>query len=122
MRQKNKGFILIVVMIFSVVAMITTIALFKAITLTFKVAGVEQMERIKGYYAAIAGLRYANVMLQDPNIMNLLTAVGSSVTRSVKDDYFTLYSDLHLSDPHNVTIKITYNADDTYTAVASYSL
>lgn len=115
-------------MIFSIVAMATTIALFTAITATYKVAGIIPTEHIKGYYAAIAGLRYANILLQDH--YEALAPIGNSGTFLVDkfgnldypDSHPALYADLMMQPPHQMYITITHNADDTYTATASYSL
>lgn len=127
MRTGKKGFVLIIVMVFSIITLVASAALFMGISATYKVAGVGEAQSIKGYYAAHAGARYAYVMLQDPAIMSQLVADGNSVTvHANAAPYDTLYADLNLQAPHDITITITYRLipatkTDDYLVTSTYT-
>lgn len=122
MRTYKKGFVLIMVMIFMILTLAGSAALYISISANFSVGGMEEdSERAKGYYAAVAGLRQAALMLDDAAIVNAIPSSGNTITRSIKTNYSSLYNDLVLQNPHDVSITIRNNGDGTYTATASYS-
>ena len=98
MTMNKKGFILIVVAIFLVVAAITALGLYNSVYFVSKTQGIDEVKRIRGYYAASSGLSYANVILMNP--------VTGTLTKNLKTDNPQLWQDLGLNDPEDVVIVI----------------
>ncbi|MCX5667781.1 MAG: DUF1566 domain-containing protein [Candidatus Omnitrophica bacterium] len=103
--MNRKGFILIVVVIFLLVAAIASVGLYNAVYLAGKMQGIDEVRRIRRYYAASAGLSYASVIL-----------AGSIPTSpiSVKTAYPTLYNNLGLAGSEDVAITITAHTGGGY--------
>lgn len=119
-------------MVFAIITLVASAALFMGISATYKVAGVGEEQNIKGYYAALAGARYANVILQHLDLYNpdLFTGKGLDLlpgqTIAINTAGMDLNTDLNLQPPHCIKIEITYNfnaaADiDDYTVKSTYS-
>lgn len=122
MHSTKNGFVLIMVMVFIVLAMIGTYSLYMLVSSNYSVVGTNTAANTEGYYAAVAGLRYAPTMLNDLYLAGNVPASNASVTKSMKNDYAgTLYANLGLTPPHDVTITIKNNGDGTYSATASYN-
>lgn len=124
MRAHKKGFILIAVIVFSIAALIATLAFYTAITAIHKIVVVGETDTMRGYYTALGGLRYASIMITDHNITSHLYTKS---TWSVRNEYPDLYADLGISAPYDLTIDIRPNVIDppgsyqTYTVKATYS-
>lgn len=97
MRINKRGVILIIVMLFMIMAAISSRAMYSSSYLLGKLQGSDEVRRIRGYYAALGGLRYATVLLKNPGNYNY----------DVKTSNAILYSDLGLTGPENVVITIT---------------
>ena len=122
MPSNKNGFIFIMVMVFIVLAMIGTYSLYMLISSNYSVFGVKTTTKTEEYYAAMAGLRYAAVMLTDSGVIHTLaTPATNPSTWSIKTSYPFLWNDLGLTSPHDVNITITKNADGTYTVQSVYN-
>ena len=126
MHAKKKGYVLITVIIFGVITLITILALFTAVSNTCKIVGVGETDRVKGYYAALGGLRYAAILLKDPvgrlKFKTLETDGEIVGPFSLGKTYSDVAADLDIADPYDVTIKITEdaNVDGGYKVEATY--
>lgn len=123
--MNKKGSALIIVMVFMLVSVIASIGLYNSVFITSKIQSINEMERIRGYYADLAGLRYATLLLRNP--ANIAGYDVSSVTGattgplSVRTQYNALYVDLGLRPPHDLIITITRRADGLYDVSATYN-
>lgn len=122
MRLSKNGFALIAVIIFMLIALITTYALYMLVSSNYSVLGINAPEQIKEYYAAMGGLRYAaTVMLNDSvNVLAILKSTNPSTWSLKTYDPSGIYQDLGLS-PHDISITIQDMKDGTYTITASYN-
>ena len=126
MATHKNGSALIIVMMFLIVTAILNIGLYNSVYEVSKMQGVDEVKRMKGYYAAVGGGSFAQLLIMDPAKygLTLPTSVGSCVTKSVKNDFTgkTIAGDLGLTGSEDVTIKITrisssqkqYTVDSTY--------
>ena len=119
-RGHKEGQVLIIVIVFSVISTIALLALFMNISPNYKIV-VEETEYMKGYYAAIAGLRYASIMLENPAIVHQLDTTGTYTVPKISTSYATLFTDLVLKAPHDVAITITDGGGGNYTVTATYN-
>ena len=126
-RSRKSGFVLIMVIVFILTAIITTYALHVLVSSNYSVLGTNTASNMEGYYAEVAGLRYVSVMLTDAAVVNQLTNTGIYGPISISSAYPSLYADLKLKAPHDVTITITATPPaygniytEPYTANASY--
>lgn len=119
-NRPGKGYVLIMTLVFTIIIMAATAASSIYVLNSVKIDPYRETERVKGYYADMAALRYATaILLADPAALGVGTR-GSTVTKSMANDYPTLFSELGLS--RDVTIVITHHAsDDFYDVSASYS-
>lgn len=117
MAINKKGSALIIVMVFMLVSVIASIGLYNSVYLTFKIQSINEVERIRGYYADLAGLRYATLLLMDTTGY----AVGVPVSRNVRITDNALYQNLGLRPPHDLIITITRRADGMYDVSATYN-
>lgn len=62
----KKGYALIAVMVFVIISTIASFALYVSVENLTKEIRIQEVGYIRGYYAAIAGLRYAAILLRDP--------------------------------------------------------
>ena len=67
MIMNRKGFVLAIVMVLLIVIAITSLGLYNAVYFVGKTQGIDEVRRIRGYYAASAGLSYASVLLMREN-------------------------------------------------------
>jgi len=122
MRIKgNKGYILPLATIFAVICMIMSIGLYYSVFSAFKGSGIKEVEYIKGYYACVAGLRYASVLLKDPNG---IAFNGDNYTITGTEHGGDFFNDIQTA-PAKLTVtitKITGGADaGKYDVSASYA-
>jgi len=113
MIMNRRGFVLIVVLVFLVVVAIASVDLYNAAYLAGKMQGIDEVGRIRGYYAASAGISYASAIL-----------AGSSLPTapiSVKTAYPALYNDLGLAGSEDVAIIITAREDGEYDVTSTYT-
>jgi len=121
MRPNKNGIIFIMVIMFIVITLTLASALYIAIISSYSIIGVNMVSDVGGYYAALAGLRYADIMLQDVNVVRAVITNGSYTCQSVKADYPDLANDLKLQgSAHDLTITIENSGNNTYKATASY--
>jgi len=130
-HSDNKGFLLMMVMVFMVIAAVGTFALYTLTSSNASVIGPGTVQATEGYYAAMAALRYAeSVMMRDKtNVVDVINSHSGSYAWSVKTSYNFLYNDLGIRDPHDITITITATATGgippaygaPYTVTADYN-
>lgn len=126
----KKGFVLILLMFFAITMIATSIVVYQFTYLTSKVTSVRETEDITGYYADMAALRYMEMLIRNPTLDAAINTVvntnGATVTRSMYANYRSLYNDLGLKQPHDVTITVKNNNTLLdyklgYTITASYN-
>jgi hypothetical protein len=113
MIMSRKGYILVTILVLLVVTAIASISLYSAIHLSGKIIGIDEVRRIRGYYAASAGLSYASAIL-----------AGSSIPASpisVKNTYPALWGNLGLVAPEDVVIEITVRSDKRYDVTSTFT-
>lgn len=123
--MNKKGSALIIVMVFMLVSIMASIGLYNSVYLTCKIQSINEVERIRGYYADIAVLRYATFLLRNPaNIAGHdVSALPGATTGelNVRTQYNALYVDLGLRLPHELFITITRREDGRYDVIARYT-
>lgn len=62
----KKGYVLLLAVMLSFVLMASSVGLYAMVRYFVLETRIKEVEYIKGYYAAIAGLRYAWILLKDP--------------------------------------------------------
>lgn len=121
-RHNRRGLVLIIVIIFLVMTVIMSIGLYSAVSYLFRMQGAAEVERIKGYYTAVGGLRYAYILLKRPEVN--LDPSGNAEISLNDPEYAAIAADLGIAAPHNLVIKINkitggadagkYNVESTY--------
>ncbi len=103
LTMNKRGFVLIMVIVFLIVAAIASLGVYNAVYFVGKMQGIDEVRRVRGYYAASAGLNYANVILRYP----ANNPANWPLTKHVKTDYYPeLWNDLGLTSSEDVVIKI----------------
>ena len=104
-------------MVFLIVAAITSIGMYNSAYFAGKMQGIDEVRRIRGYYADSAGFSYASVILKG--------SVTCPLTKHVRTDYYPqLWNDLGLTGSEDVIINITnphgggYDVKSTFTFLA----
>ncbi len=121
--RSKKGYALAMSIIFVIVITIIGFGLYASIEHFVKEIKLQETEYIKGHYAALAGLRYATILLGDPEtLFGYEPVAGNSVTKSLWDDYNTVAVDMGLSDRLDVILVITKNTDDEFDVTATYTV
>lgn len=64
--KSKKGFVLAMAIMFTIIAMMLSIGLYTSVEHVVKETKLHEREYVKGHYAAIAGLRYAAILLRNP--------------------------------------------------------
>ncbi len=127
----RKGFVLVIVMVFAIITLVASAALFMGISSTYKIVGAGETDSIRGYYAAVSGARYGMILLQDPqtcnDVINAYKFNKVGITYVIDGTaYPTVYNDLMLQTPHQLSITITDNPqtashpDEDFTIVSAY--
>lgn len=80
-----------------------------------KTMRVTEHQRIKGYYAAIAAIRYMEILLSDSTIFTTFP-----VNKTLKTNYNAFWTSLNLSGSEDVSINIQ-KSGSTCTITATYS-
>ena len=125
--RSKKGYALVMSIIFVIVLTIIGFGLYASIEHFVKEIKLQETEYIKGHYAALAGLRYTMILLENPE--DLFARFGDEPPIDVDDsieisfwvDYRDIAVDMGLSDRRNVTLVITKNADGEFDVTAAYS-
>ena len=121
-KLNQKGFALVVAAMFTILIIIS-LGIFSLSTYEFREVKTHEEEYARGYYGAIAGLRYAYMLLHDPDIIDGLESGPYTVTG---DEYGgDFFGDLEVTaDELTITItKIETGVDaGKYDVEASYDL
>ncbi len=126
--RSKKGYALAMSVILIIVLTIIGFGLYASIEHFVKEIKLRETEYIKGHYAALAGQRYAMILLRDPEALFVLfgdtppIAVNDSITISLWDDYNAVALDMGLSDRRDVTLEITKGAYDEFDINALYDV
>ena len=128
MAINRKGILLIVVILFTIVALIASVALYNLVYLLYKVPIVMEINAGNGIYPALTALSYAPIMLRNPYTTTNLVSTDYYWNNS----YNPLCSFLNLNLSKAVTIHmlchnvmtfngpvITYDVTSTYSDPAS---
>lgn len=127
MNIKNKkGYALIMAIIFIIILAISSIALYNSVTHVGRDLKIKEKRYVKGYYAAIAGLRYASILLRNPAA---LTFNGNNVcTVSQDQSYNAFFTNINVEpgDPANLAVgemglKIEKLSETEYKVTSNYS-
>ena len=115
--KSKKGFALAMAIMFLIILMISSIGLYLSTEFLAKETRGQEIEYIRGYYAAMAGLRYAYILLRDPGNISYLTD-NTTVDNAAYPAFFT---DIGV-DRLTITITRSYNAPGgPYSVSATYS-
>ena len=113
MIMNRRGFVLIIAMVFLIVIAIESLGAYNSVYFVSKMQGIDEVKRIRSYYAASAGLSYASVILNNP--------VTCPLTKHVKTDYPQLWTDLGLTGSEDVVIEITDHASGGYDVTSTFT-
>ena len=120
--RSKKGYALAMSIILIIVLTIIGFGLYASIEHFVKEIKLQETEYIKGHYAALAGLRYATILLGDPVVLFGYEPVTDNfVEISLWDDYRDVAIDMGLSDRLDVTLLITKRSDGEFDVKAEYS-
>lgn len=120
--KSKKGYVLVFAAIFAITLMVAAWGLWTYVTHLGQEVKVEEYRSTQGYYAAIAGLRYAYLLLHDPAALGLDPAdtPGEQCiiprTGNAADIAFFAAIDVDLS---NLTITITEEPTGDYSVEAT---
>jgi len=121
----KKGYILAMAMYFMIIAAIMSVGIYAYAYYISKETTLDEINRIKGYNAAMGALRYTWILMGDPVAnFGFITpeANGEIAIKHVLADYPVLAADLGLQPPHDVTIKVTeWLVDGQYEVKATYN-
>ncbi len=85
-KKANKGSVLILTIIFLLIITVMNIGLYFSAESNAKLVKVKEVKHMKSYYAAVAGLRYAKILLETPAIFGF-TELGESGDPSAPESY-----------------------------------
>lgn len=119
--RNKKGFVLIAVILFMLVTLAVSAGIYMNVFNFSNIQGIGEVNNLKGYYAAVGGLRYASLLLQNPSENLGLTTNGQTVTKSIRTNYSNVATDLGLVNPEDVTLTITmtgglFKVDSAYSS------
>jgi len=130
--RSKKGFMLEVSVIFSII-LIVSLSVYKSTLYSFKEVRVRDMEYTKAYYANVAALRYAAILLKepgklfspsDPSNYDPDSPENTTYTVTFNENGANLMNDLGLSSD-KITMTITLDNTQTpekYNITASYTV
>ena len=97
--MEKKGVILILVMIFLLISMITSVALYNGVYNLNKIEGIGAVNNIRGYYAAIGALR---------NVLSSVTprTIGMTIQDISSTGNNQMWTDLGLSGSENIIFTV----------------
>ena len=89
--------------IFMIILSVSSIALYNSVTHVGRELQVKEKKYVKGYYAAVAGLRYASILLRDPST---LTFNNNVCTVSQDQSYNAFFTNIDVvpGDPDNLAV------------------
>lgn len=102
--KSKKGYALIMAIIFIIILAISSIALYNSVTHVGRDLKIKEKRYVRGYYATIAGLRYASILLRNPAA---LTFNGHNVcTVSQDQSYNAFFTNINVEpgDPANLAV------------------
>ena len=73
--KSKKGYALVMASIFIIILAISSIALYNSVTHVGRDLKVKEKRYVRGYYATIAGLRYASILLRNPNVLTFTNGI-----------------------------------------------
>ncbi len=121
MRIKSKkGFVLALIMIFVIIAMISSIGLYLSTEFLAREIRAKEVRHIQGYYADIAGLRYASILLRNPARYGIGAAAYTVTGTELGGNFFL---DIDAVGRLTVVIDQIASGDDAgdYNVSATYS-
>ncbi|MDD5135860.1 MAG: hypothetical protein PHN63_00770 [Candidatus Omnitrophica bacterium] len=127
MVKHRKGAVLIIVIIFVITALISSLVLYNSVYYLAKTQGVDEPRRIREHYLASAGMTYASMLLKDPihyaGFASDPPAGGTSVTKTIRPaDALGGSNGLGLTGSEKITVKIEYNGTtQKYAVTSTYS-
>ena len=135
----KKGFVLALAIYFVILAVITSIGLYTYSGYIVREAGIAKEVSVRGYYCAVAGVRYASILLKNPTTnlkkgspyvtsgeITTLAFNGETVTLTINQGS-SLGQDLLLSGNDSLIVTITeYNtgapwAPNSYQVIADFN-
>lgn len=120
----KKGYTLMLAVLSLIILTVIGFGLYAFVEHFAKESKLQETGHIKGYYAALSGLRYARAeLLKDPQALfgGQEPVVGSIITKSLWNDYNTLATDIGLSTYHDVTLVIEKIGADAFKVSATYN-
>ena len=113
-RLDKKGYALFLATLFVVVLIIGSLGLYASIGYVIRETKLDEEASARGYYAAIAGLRYTAILLRDPSA---LAPFPCTLPRSggEDDDFFD-----DLGVPLTITIDTAAGGDYSVSATYTY--
>jgi hypothetical protein len=122
----KKGYALALSIITMIILTIIGIGLYRSVESVVTEVKVLETESIKGHYAALSALRYASILLQNPE--GLFTTYGGGtpinpgdrITISLWSNYNAVAQDMGLSSRHDIDLVITKRVDGEFDVSAIY--
>ena len=110
---RKKGFALATAIYFVIIAAITSVGIYMYSSYMARETTIDKTNSTRGYYCALAGLRYAYILLKNPvtNFSFDAAMNGESKTINITNSN-PLYNDLGLGASDSLSITVTeYNSD-----------
>ena len=124
----RKGFVLPIVIFFIILSFITSIGLYAACYYISKEIAIDEPNYIRGYYAALAGARYAYILLRDPTSVtgfhfDTTWSAGESRTLYIHSDqnHGAFKNNIGLRDNDALIITATERSDGQYDVASTFS-
>jgi len=84
--KSKKGYALVMALLFVIILAISSLGLYRSVEYLAKEIRIKETKHIRGYYYGIAGLRYAAILLRDPDLA--LPCTIPRIENSDDDDFF----------------------------------
>ena len=104
--RNEKGYILAIAIMFTIVTIITSFGLYSYVSNTFKRTGVIGVGKIKSYYLDIAAARYTQTLLSDPT-NPIPSPTSFEIRNETGNPYKDFATNIGLQAPYhfNVTVE-----------------
>lgn len=109
MSTKRSGYILLMVMFFVVVSLISALTIGSYVTHITREFVINEKKSSQAYYTAVAGARYAYILLKDPvaNFGFIDADLNGETPKSITISNSSQFGrDMHLDDNDVMTIKV----------------
>jgi len=95
--KSTKGYALVMAIIFMIILGVSSVVLYNSIAHVGKGLKVKERQYVRGYYATIAGLRYASILLRDTSALtftNFVYTVSGNELATIAEPGGAFFNDI----------------------------